>query len=515
MMVSKNTERLFIITCQLPLRAVYPRKDRVFDAVNAFAAEMPAYAKTAFNELFWAGAPGCSAGAWAHASVRIPAFPFGLCPVFIREREHEMAGQAFSHQLMEDGYMRINREFSEALERYIRPYDTLWIPDHRLLPLAARIRKRMPEISIGSFVSVEFPGYEAMTRMPRDRQEEFLKGMLGADLVAFQREEDRGNFLQCVQLLLGIDNEEGAVRIGERFVSTYVVPLAAEGEGDGEWLRNGLSALRASKAGQEHLQVRFFDMHSRNELLDRYRGAQKRLFLLDYDGTLTPFFNLPALAKPDNLLLDILGSIARNPRNSVYIVSGRDSQTLDNWLGHLPVNIIAEHGARVRPYEGQWEEKAVPAVKWKNEVEPVMSQYLERCLHSFVEHKDFSIVWHYRNSLPEQVKEVKMEMYAALCRIAEEWKLQVVMGNKIVEVRNAGMDKGRAIQDVLSGEERDFILAIGDDRTDEDMFRILAKVDNAFTIKVGAEASFAKFNMHTPQMVISLLGSMVFLEGQR
>jgi trehalose 6-phosphate synthase/phosphatase len=139
---------------------------------------------------------------------------------------------------------------------------------------------------------------------------------------------------------------------------------------------------------------------------------------LDYDGTLTPFFNLPALAKPDNLLLDILDNIARNPRNSVYIVSGRDSQTLDNWLGHLPVNIIAEHGARVRYYQGQWEEKAVPAVKWKKEVEKVMSRYLERCLHSFVEHKDFSIVWHYRNSPPGQVKEVKMEMYAMLCGIA-------------------------------------------------------------------------------------------------
>jgi trehalose 6-phosphate synthase/phosphatase len=100
-------------------------------------------------------------------------------------------------------------------------------------------------------------------------------------------------------------------------------------------------------------------------------------------------------------------------------------------------------------------------------------------------------------------------------RDSGEWKLQVVMGNKIVEVRNAGTDKGSAIQDVLSSEERDFILAIGDDRTDEDMFRILAKVDNAITIKVGAEASFAKFNMHTPQMVISLLGSLVSLEGQR
>ncbi|HVW58737.1 MAG TPA: trehalose-phosphatase, partial [Puia sp.] len=390
-------------------------------------------------------------------------------------------------------------EFSEALERYIRPNDTIWIADHRLLPLAAQVRKRMPEISVGCFVSVEFPGYEAMKRMPRHRQEEVLKGILGADLVAFQRERDRDNFLQCVQLLLGIDSEERTIRIEER---------------DKGWLRDSLSALRTSKARQAHFRVRFFDVHSRNGLLDRYRSAPKRLFLLDYDGTLTPFFNLPALAKPDNLLLDILDKIARNPRNSVYIVSGRDSRTLDNWLGHLPVNIIAEHGARVRYHQGQWEERAMPAVKWQTEVERVMQGYLEKCLHSFIEHKDFSIVWHYRNSPPEQVAEVKMEMYAALCRIAEEQKLQVMLGNKIIEVRNRGTDKGTAIQHVLSQEERDFILAIGDDRTDEDMFRMLTETDNAFTIKVGVEASFAQFNMHTPQMVISLLGNMVFLEGQ-
>jgi len=260
--------------------------------------------------------------------------------------------------------------------------------------------------------------------------------------------------------------------------------------------------------------VRFFDVQSKNGLLDRYRNAQKRLFLLDYDGTLTPFFNQPSLARPDNLLLDILGNIAKNPRNSVYIVSGRVSQTLDNWLGHLPVSIIAEHGARVRHCQGQWEETAMPAVRWKDEVEQVMQRYSKRCLHSFVEQKDFSIVWHYRNSPPEQVREVKMELYAVLCRIAEGQGLQVMLGNRIIEVRNEGTDKGTAIRNVLSFEKQDFILAIGDDRTDEDMFRMLTEVNNACTIKVGVEASFAQFNMHTPQMVISLLGNLVFLEGQ-
>ena len=93
-------------------------------------------------------------------------------------------------------------------------------------------------------------------------------------------------------------------------------------------------------------------------------------------------------------------------------------------------------------------------------------------------------------------------------------ELQVMMGNKIIEVRNLDADKGTAIEKVLQREKQDFILAIGDDRTDEDMFRILVDREKAFTIKVGPEASFARFNLHTPQMVISLLGNLTYMEQQ-
>jgi trehalose 6-phosphate synthase/phosphatase len=282
----------------------------------------------------------------------------------------------------------------------------------------------------------------------------------------------------------------------------------------GTWVDDYLSRLRTTKARQQNFQVRFFDIQSKNVLLDKYREAKNCLFLLDYDGTLTPFFQLPALAKPDNLLLDILGNIAANPRNAVYIISGRDSRTLESWLGHLPVNIIAEHGARLRYKGGQWEETATPAVKWKEIVAPLMERYVEKCRNSFVEIKDFSIAWHYRNAEPEQARVIGTELYADLLRQTSGMALQVMMGNKIIEVRNSGADKGNAIRKVLQREEQDLILSIGDDRTDEDMFRILADMEKAWTIKVGSEASFARFNLHTPQMVISLLGNLMYLEQQ-
>jgi trehalose 6-phosphate synthase/phosphatase len=86
--------------------------------------------------------------------------------------------------------------------------------------------------------------------------------------------------------------------------------------------------------------------------------------------------------------------------------------------------------------------------------------------------------------------------------------LQVTMGNKIVEVRNRGTDKGTAIRKILAANNYDFIFAVGDDKTDEDMFKTLVGRENCFTIKVGPNASYAQFNLLKPQMVISFLEGM-------
>lgn len=82
------------------------------------------------------------------------------------------------------------------------------------------------------------------------------------------------------------------------------------------------------------------------------------------------------------------------------------------------------------------------------------------------------------------------------------------MGNKIVEVRQSEINKGSFIKKIIEADEYDYIFAVGDDRTDEDMFRELINKNNTYTIKVGTEASYAQYNLHTPQVVISLLQGM-------
>jgi len=274
------------------------------------------------------------------------------------------------------------------------------------------------------------------------------------------------------------------------------------------WGKDFLLALEDACARQEQFQVRQFDTYSQRSLLESYHSAHNRQLLLDYDGTLMPFFTQPADAKPGELVIETLARLAEDSRNSVCIISGRDAAILEDWLGHLPIHIVAEHGAQIRYRGGAWRRIALPAEEWKDKVISVMDHYTEKCPGAFVEKKNFSMVWHYRNADPQMAEKVKMNLHTALSEITAGLPLQVTLGKKIVEVRNRNIDKGSAVRNLLDREISDFILAIGDDRTDEDMFRALANKKHAFTIKVGAEASHALFNLPTPQSVISLLGAL-------
>jgi trehalose 6-phosphate synthase/phosphatase len=137
-----------------------------------------------------------------------------------------------------------------------------------------------------------------------------------------------------------------------------------------------------------------------------------------------------------------------------------------------------------------------------------MDSYARRCAGSFTEVKEFSVVWHYRNANPAQGKLRSMELLTELNEHIHNRGLQVLPGNKIVEVRSYGVNKGTAVKKILAQQKPGFILAAGDDRTDEDMFRLLADMRNTFTIKVGPEASFAKYNLHTQGMVVSILEAL-------
>ncbi len=274
------------------------------------------------------------------------------------------------------------------------------------------------------------------------------------------------------------------------------------------WAADFFRKLEGIKNKQKEFEVKFLDNDSRMELLGNFSNAKNRLFLLDYDGTLRPFVSHPALAKPDDHLLEILKTLSEDKRNHIYIISGRDSHTLGNWVGHLPVNIVAEHGAKFKNAGQDWQNETTINTDWLPAVEEIMMNHAMQCEKSFVEKKEFSIAWHYRNVEAAIGDIVADELFNELQQYASSLKIKVVKGNKIIEVRNKGVNKGMAVSRILKEGKYDFIMACGDDTTDEDMFRQLVDIKNAYTIKIGPEASYAKYNLYTPQMMTSLLNTL-------
>jgi trehalose 6-phosphate synthase/phosphatase len=272
------------------------------------------------------------------------------------------------------------------------------------------------------------------------------------------------------------------------------------------WASDFIRLLFATRDEQGAFEARILADGTRDDLLEQYRGSKRRLLFLDYDGTLMPFKPAPHLAEPDHELLQVLQKLAGHSRNTVVLVSGRDKGTLAKWFAGMPLHLVAEHGTWVKEYQGEWEMLKPQPREWKARIIPILEHYADRLPGSFIEEKDYSVVWHYRNAHPEQAQLLAGELTDHLVMFTANIDVQVLQGKKVVEVRNAGIHKGLAARHWMSRMEYDFILGIGDDWTDEDLFRVLPA--SAYSIKVGVANSHARFNLRGVDDVRDLLRSL-------
>jgi len=246
---------------------------------------------------------------------------------------------------------------------------------------------------------------------------------------------------------------------------------------------------------------------AKNALVAQFRKAQKRLFLLDYDGTLVPFAKTPQEARPDAELLKLLGELNNNAKNEVVLISGRDKNTLDQWCGSLKTGMAAEHGVWIKTKGGDWEMMPGLSNEWKDEARAILKLAVDRIEGSLIEEKDYSIAWHYRQANPRISERHIREIASDLINLTSNSNLKVLEGSKVFEVKNANLNKGTTAQQWLSRQNWDFVLAIGDDVTDEDLFKVMP--ENAWSIKVRPGVSAAKFSLDSPDEVRALLKELV------
>ncbi|RZK24037.1 MAG: bifunctional alpha,alpha-trehalose-phosphate synthase (UDP-forming)/trehalose-phosphatase [Hymenobacter sp.] len=276
------------------------------------------------------------------------------------------------------------------------------------------------------------------------------------------------------------------------------------------WTKLFMNQLAYTKMKQHTLATEMLDETATQQLLADFRAAagQPRLLLLDYDGTLVGFHPNPQLAKPGEELRLLLRALSELPDTRVVIISGRDRNTLQTWLGDLPIDFIAEHGVWLRTAGEEWQLFQQLRNDWKRELRPVLELYVARTAGSFIEEKDYSLVWHYRRADADLGEVRAREMMAHLSFMTANTDLQVLEGNKVVEIKNAGINKGTAAARWLAQYSPAFTLALGDDRTDEDTFRALP--DEAYSVRVGTGArSLARFHLASPVAVRQLLRQLL------
>ena len=273
------------------------------------------------------------------------------------------------------------------------------------------------------------------------------------------------------------------------------------------WAHDFIDTLGNVKKTQHELSVRKLAKPTREKLINEYNKSSERLFLLDYDGTLIGFAGRPEKAKPDEKLLALLQALVVEPKNDVVIISGRDKETLDYWLGNLNASLIAEHGAWIREKDNNWQVIEPLRDDWKSTIRPILELYTDRTPGASIEEKDFSLVWHFRRSDPELAYVRTQELKGAILNMTANLDIGVFEGNKIIEVKNIGISKGHAAELWLTKKKWDFILAAGDDYTDEDLFSVLPK--NAYSIRVGYSISKARFNLDSVYELRALLEQLI------
>jgi trehalose 6-phosphate synthase/phosphatase len=272
------------------------------------------------------------------------------------------------------------------------------------------------------------------------------------------------------------------------------------------WADDFIQAMISTQNTDVARRARLLTGKALAALLQQYRSTTRRVLLLDYDGTLVPFAEEPKLAQPDAELVELLSTLASDPANKIVIVSGRPRRDLEDWFGQSPISLVAEHGVWLRQKNSDWRLLKTITAEWKERIRPILQLYVDRLPGALLEEKEFSLAWHFRRADPEQASLRAKELLDDLAGYTRNIDVQVLEGNKVIEIRNIGVNKGTAAMEWINENSPDFVLGIGDDWTDEDLFRALPP--SAFSVRVGLANTAARYYLSNHAAVRRMLREM-------
>jgi trehalose 6-phosphate synthase/phosphatase len=274
-----------------------------------------------------------------------------------------------------------------------------------------------------------------------------------------------------------------------------------------KWANEFIKSLDNVKHIQETNLTRKINEERIDLIVSDYKKSENRILFLDYDGTLSGFKKNPEDAKPDEELYSILSSLTKDKSNTLVIISGRDKDTLERWFkGNSNIHFIAEHGVWLKNPGSDWLMMEQIDNDWKSSILPILEYYVDQTPNTFIEEKNFSLVWHYRKADPDLGIQRSWELKEQLRNMTANLNLEIMDGDKVIEIKFSGINKGRAANKKIGNLKYDFIIAVGDDWTDEYTFE--AMPENAYTIKVGTKTTKASLYIESVDMVRELLKNL-------
>lgn len=316
------------------------------------------------------------------------------------------------------------------------------------------------------------------------------------------------------------DRKYVTLNSSSNWAESFLGDLREASESVKEVVRLGLSRGR----GFRKIEFEDFTMLNARTVVKAFRESERRLFLFDYDGTLTQIESESSRmahtwARPTEDVLRNLELLSKQKNCTVIILSGRGTATDGFHLAHMQsLGIAAEHGFYYkRPGESEFENLAPGAdLSWIEVAYRIMQLYTERTDGSYIEEKSAGLVWHYLAADPEFGTWQAKEMHDHLESILGTFNVQVVNGQGWLQVRLANVNKGNMVAQVLRDlkESPDFVLCCGDDRTDEDMFAVLSenaatKDSHLFTATVGVKPSNARYYLRSSMDVAHLIEGII------
>lgn len=255
------------------------------------------------------------------------------------------------------------------------------------------------------------------------------------------------------------------------------------------------------------------------KVVQELRNARHILLLADYDGTLTPIVDRPELANLSEDTRQLLQALARYRHFTLGIISGRALAELKNKIGINGVIYAGNHGLEM---EGPGVSFTNPSAEEARPVIRTMYQLLSEALRTIrgviVEDKGLTLSVHYRLVEKNKTKEVK-DIFDRIVGGAQVLgKIKITSGKKVYEVRPAvAWDKGKAIKLLMKrygkGGRNSGLLPIylGDDFTDEDVFKVMARYGNGISVFVGDESrdTAARYFLKSPMEVERFLGLLL------